>query len=296
MTASSSPVNGVAAPVATVNYHLWQPCNMSCGYCFATFVDTDTALRARSLPRDDSLALVAALCAAGFRKINFAGGEPTLCAWISDAMRLAKSRGLTTSIVTNGSRVSPEWMDDLDGCLDIFALSVDSVDADTQIGVGRVAAGKAPMSADDYLDICAAVKERGIRLKVNTVVSRFNADEDFRPFILAARPERWKIFQVLPVRFQNDARIGEFEIADAVFRRYVQRNATISERGVKVVPETNELMTGSYAMVDPLGRFYDDVRGMHTYSDPILKVGAEKALSQVSVSPDRFAERGGDYE
>ena len=72
--------------------------------------------------------------------------------------------------------------------------------------------------------------------------------------------------------------------------------AAIAERGVKVVPETNELMTGSYAMVDPLGRFYDDVRGMRAYSDPILKVGAEKALSQVSVSPERFAERGGDYE
>ena len=179
---------------------------------------------------------------------------------------------------------------------DIFALSVDSVDADTQIAIGRVAAGKAPMSADDYLAVCAAVAERGIRLKVNTVVSRFNADEDFRPFILAARPERWKIFQVLPVRFQNDARIDEFEISDAEFRRYVERNSTVAERGVKVVPESNELMTGSYAMVDPLGRFYDNVRGMHRYSDPILQVGVEKALSQVSVSPDRFAERGGDYE
>ena len=295
MTASSSPVNGVAAPVATVNYHVLRHCNMKCGYCFAIFEDTPAALLTRDLGREDSLALVAALCDAGFRKINFAGGEPTLCAWVSDATRLAKSRGLTTSIVTNGSRVSAQWLDGLDGSLDIFALSVDSVDAETQIGIGRVA-GKTPMSADDYLDICAAVKERGIRLKVNTVVSRFNADEDFRPFILAARPERWKIFQVLPVRRQNDARIGEFEIADAEFRRYVERNSAVSERGVKVVPESNELMTGSYAMVDPLGRFYDNVRGMHTYSDPILKVGAEKALSQVSVSPDRFAERGGDYE
>ena len=273
MTASSSPVS-VAAPVATVNYHILRPCNMKCGYCFAIFMDSPAARLTLGLGREDSLELVRLLRDAGFRKINFAGGEPTLCAWISDAMRLAKSRGLTTSIVTNGSRVSPEWLDDLDGCLDIFALSVDSVDADTQIGVGRVAAGKAPMSADDYLDICAAVKKRGIRLKVNTVVNRFNADEDFRPFILAARPERWKIFQVLPVRFQNDARIGEFEISDDEFRRYVERNSSVSERGVKVVPETNELMTGSYAMVDPLGRFYDDVRGMHTYSAPILKVGA----------------------
>ena len=295
MTASSSPVNGVAAPVATVNYHVWQPCNMKCGYCFAVFMDTPAALKSRGLEREDSLELVRLLCGAGFRKINFAGGEPTLCPWISDAIRLAKSRGLTTSIVTNGSRVSAEWLDGLDGSLDILALSVDSVDADTQIRIGRVA-GKTPMSADDYLAVCAAVRKRGMRLKVNTVVSRFNADEDFRPFILAARPERWKIFQVLPVRLQNDARIGEFEISDAEFQGYAERNSTVGAHGVKVVPESNELMTGSYAMVDPQGRFYDNVRGMHSYSDPILEVGVEKALSQVSVSPDRFAERGGNYE
>ena len=293
---TASPIRDVAAPiVATVNYHLWQPCNMECGYCFATFVDTPTGLKARSLPRDRSMELVRLLCAAGFRKINFAGGEPTICPWISDAIRLAKSLGLTTSIVTNASRASAKWLDALDGSLDIFALSVDSVDADTQIAIGRTVAGK-PMSADDYLAVCERVRERGMRLKVNTVVSQFNADEDFRPFILAARPERWKIFQTLPVSGQNDERIAEFAVSDGVFRRYVNRNAAVAERGVKVVPESNALMTGSYAMVDPLGRFYDDVRGTHTYSAPILDVGVEKALSQVSISPERFAERGGDYE
>ena len=289
------PVSRVAAPVATVNYHVLQPCNMKCGYCFAIFKDTPAALASRGLGREDALDLVRLLCGAGFRKINFAGGEPTLRAWISDAIRLAKSRGLTTSIVTNGSRVSPEWLDGLDGCLDILALSVDSVDADTQIRIGRVA-GKTPMSVDDYLAVCAAVRERGMRLKVNTVVSQFNADEDFRPFILAARPERWKIFQVLPVRLQNDARIAEFTISDAEFWGYVKRNSTVGAHGVKVVPESNALMTGSYAMVDPQGRFYDNVRGMHAYSAPILEVGVEKALSQVSISPERFAERGGNYE
>ncbi len=291
-----SPVNGVAAPiVSTVNYHLWQPCNMACGNCHSTYEDTLTVLKARSLPRDRSLELVRLLRAAGFRKINFAGGEPTLCPWISDAVRLAKSLGFVTSIVTNGSRASSEWLDGLDGSLDIFALSVDSVDADTQIGIGRTVAGK-PMSEGEYLAVCERVRERGIRLKVNTVVSQFNAEEDFRPFILAARPERWKIFQTLPVAGQNDERIAEFAVSDAVFRRYAERNAAVGEHGVKVVPESNALMTGSYAMVDPLGRFYDNVRGTHTYSEPILAVGAENALSQVSISPERFAERGGDYE
>ncbi len=281
--------------VTTVNYHLWKPCNMGCGYCFATFEETPTPLRARSLYRDDSIELTRLLCGAGFLKINFAGGEPTLCPWISDSIRMAKSHRLTTSIVTNGSRVTAKWLDDLDGCLDILALSVDSVDSATQRSIGRVVADD-PMSADDYLSVCSEVRKRGIRLKVNTVVSRFNKDEDFRPFIISAGPERWKIFQALPVQYQNDARIDEFTITVDDFERYVQRNSSVREIGVKVVPESNDLMTGSYIMVDPLGRFYDNVNGRHTYSHPILQVGVEDALSNVSVSPDRFEERGGNYE
>ena len=27
--------------VPAVNYHLWKPCNMRCGFCFATFEDIE---------------------------------------------------------------------------------------------------------------------------------------------------------------------------------------------------------------------------------------------------------------
>ena len=48
------------------------------------------------------------------------------------------------------------------------------------------------------------LKQRGIRLKINTVVSRSNCEEDLTGFIARARPERWKLLQVLPVGGQND--------------------------------------------------------------------------------------------
>ena len=54
-------------------------------------------------------------------------------------------------------------------------------------------------------------------------------------------------------------------------------------------------MTGSYVMVDPLGRFYDNTLGRHRYSSPILDVGVSAALGDVAVYPGRFEERGGVY-
>ena len=55
-------------------------------------------------------------------------------------------------------------------------------------------------------------------------------------------------------------------------------------------------MTGSYVMVDPAGRFFDNASGAHTYSRPILEVGVEEAFRQVSVDSRRFLSRGGLYD
>ena len=287
-------IHPVVRVASTVNYHLLQACNMSCGFCFATFLDTRAEKRLKS---EESAKLVDLIGEAGFGKINFAGGEPTLLPYLPELIKRAKSRSLVTSIVTNGSRITPEWLDGLAGSIDMIALSIDSVDAENQRKIGRVekGRGKWPISEERYLALGAMIRERGIRLKVNTVVNRENRAEDMRSFIVAMRPERWKIFQALPVAGQNDARIGDFAISDAEFWGYAERNRGVERDGIAVVPESNELMTGSYVMIDPEGRFYDNATGRHRYSKPILEAGVDAALNEVAVDTDRFLERGGRY-
>ena len=285
----------IPSRVTTVNYHLWKSCNMGCGFCFATFLDLPLQ-GASYLPQCDSTRLITLIAEAGIRKINFAGGEPTLCTWLPELICHAKSLGLTTSVVTNGSRITDVWLDNLSGCLDILAISIDSVDVESQRKIGRTVKGKPPITEEEYLGIGASAKARGIRLKVNTVVNRHNVDEDFRPFVSAMMPERWKIFQALPVEGQNDLHFDEFAITLDEFDLYVERNRPVERDGIRVVHENNEAMTGSYLMIDPLGRFFDNTRGQHTYSSPILEVGVETALTEIRVYPERFLERGGLYD
>ncbi len=271
---------------------------MSCGFCFATFGDLPGSPGARLLSQAEAIHLVDAFWEYGFRKVNFAGGEPTLCRWLPDLVRSAKSHGAVTSMVTNGSRIKDgrcDW-DSLKGSLDIVALSIDSIDAGAQQEIGRVAKGETPMTAADYQCIADRIKGSGSRLKVNTVVNSANYGEDLRQFILSLAPERWKIFQALPVQGQNDERISELMVSDEQFAAFVNLNRAVEEAGIKVVPENNELMTGSYIMVDPLGRFFDNTKGEHNYSRPILEVGIEEALREVAIYPERFVERGGQYD
>ena len=285
----------ISTEVPSVNYHLWKPCNMRCGFCFATFDDVkQDTLPKGHLSREDSLLLVDTLAQWGFEKINFAGGEPTLCPWLSDLIARAKERGMVTSIVTNGSRITSEWLDELNGNLDWIALSIDTVDPEKLKRSGRAVQNK-PISRDGYLQIIDRIKRNGIRLKINTVVTSATWEEDFAYFIRAANPERWKILQALAVDGQNNGRIDKYTVDADRFERYVERNRSVESEGIVVVPENNEMMTGSYIMVDPAGRFFDNTQGAHTYSSPILDVGIEDALREVSVNAERFRQRGGRY-
>lgn len=286
----------ITTQIPSVNFHLWKPCNMKCGFCFATFQDIghDTLPKGH-LPRKECLAVVEALAAAGFDKINFAGGEPTLCPWLPDLIRRARELQLTTSIVTNGSHITRAWLDRVDGCLDWVAVSIDTVDPEKLNRIGRTTRS-GPLSETDYLRIMDMFRQRGVRLKVNTVVTRINHEENLADFIVEARPERWKLLQALPVRGQNDGLIDQFVITDEEFARYVARNRYVESLDITVVPETNDLMTGSYVMVDPAGRFFDNVAGTYIYSHPINQIGVDAALREVSVDPGKFRLRDGLYD
>ena len=225
------------------------------------------------------------MVSARFDKVNFAVGEPTLCPWLPDLILRAKQLGCTTSMVANGSRVTPEWLDLVENSLDWATLSIDTVDPQKLEASGRTTRN-GPLSEDDYLGVIDLLKERGIRLKINTVVARSNCDEALTGFIATARPARWKLLQVLPVSGQNDGLVDDLVITPEQFAGYVDRNRCVEAMGVAVVPEDNDLMTGSYVMVDPAGRFFDNVAGAHVYSRPINDVGVGAALREVSVDPE----------
>ena len=284
-----------ASEIPSVNFHLWKPCNMSCRFCFATFQDLGRHILPKGhLAPEGCMVVIEALAEAGFEKINFAGGEPTLCPWLPDLIRRAKELALTTSLVTNGSRINRELLARTDGCLDWAAVSIDTLDPSKLQSMGRTTRN-GPLSELDYLRILEMLKEAGVRLKINTVVTLQNCDEDLGGFVSRARPERWKLFQVLPVGGQNDGQVNNLLIAQEEFDRYVARNRYVESLGITVVPESNELMTGSYVMVDPAGRFFDNVAGVHRYSRPINEVGVKAALEEVTVDPDKFRSRNGRY-
>ena len=282
--------------IPSVNYHLWQPCNMRCKFCYATFLDVKQSVLPKGhLPKEETIKVVEQIAKAGFEKITFAGGEPTLCPWLPDLIKTAKVMGMTTMIVTNGSKLTPEYLDSIQSHTDWITLSIDSVIHETQKEIGRAVNGK-PISAEDYLHIAQLIKERNIRLKLNTVVNRFNCMDNMSDFVIRLQPERWKLFQVLPIKGQNCSSVNPFLISKQEFDYFVAQHLYMEQLGIAVVPEDNDAMTGSYVMIDPAGRFFDNVSGELTYGRPILEVGVKEALEDITYDFTKFINRGGIYE
>jgi radical S-adenosyl methionine domain-containing protein 2 len=267
---------------------------MRCRFCFATFQDVRSQVLPKGhLPTEDALRLVE-LLSTRFRKLTFAGGEPLLCPWLPELVRTAKARGAVTMLVTNGSQLTPERLSRFEGSLDWVTLSIDSVSPETHARLGRAVHGKA-LTPDDYLRIAEGVRKAGMRFKVNTVVTSLNAQEDQAAFMRALRPERWKMLRVLPVEGQNSGKVEALLCPAEDFHSFVERHRPLEADGIVLVPEDNEDMRGSYAMVDPAGRFFDNATGGHRYSAPILQRGVDAAWSEVGFSMTRFEERGGRY-
>jgi radical S-adenosyl methionine domain-containing protein 2 len=281
----------------SVNLHFWQRCNMTCGFCFATYEDTRELLPRGHLGREVVLQLIDALAEHGAEKLTFVGGEPTLCPWLGELLERAKDLGLVTMIVSNGSRLlEPSYMETHLKALDWLTLSVDSLDHACNVASGRALKTGRTLSSAELLDIGARARALGMALKLNTVVHRGNQDEDLSAFVRELGPRRWKILQALRVEGQNDSRFGEFEIDRASFDAFVDRHRALADYGVEIVDEANEDMRGTYAMIDPAGRFFDSATGTHRYSQPILQVGVEQAWAQVCFDPNGFEARGGDYD
>ncbi len=281
----------------SVNLHHLNPCNYSCGFCHAGFASA----KCSHVPQAELHEIIRQISSAptapgrGSRKVTFAGGEPLLSPTIFEDIAFAKHQGLFTALVTNGSLLTKEKINRVASDLDWLSISIDSLDAQTNRRIGRAARG-IPVSAGDYLAKIQEAHRLGIRVKLNTVVNRANVGEDFSAFIRAAQPRRWKLFQAVQIAEENSQVFDKWAISEAAFRDFVARHESLSREGVVLVPETQEDIYGTYAMVAPNGCFFDNSLGTYRYSRPIVSVGIEAAWAEITFSPERFRARQGDYD
>ncbi|MBP7283466.1 MAG: viperin family antiviral radical SAM protein [Leptospiraceae bacterium] len=275
----------------TVNFHLTRACNYKCKYCYAHFIGMNL------LDLAQSQKIIEEIAKAGFGKINFAGGEPLTYKPLGHLIRLAKHLNLKTSIITNGSLLTKDWLKENVKFLDIIGISCDSSIESTQkiLGRGNGSAVEKVKQAFSIIQEYNLNTDNPIFTKLNSVITSYNYKEDMTNFVLNLGINRWKIFQVLRIEGENDKDIENLAISNIEFQEFVNKHIPLKQYGIDVVAEDNDNMTNSYLMINPEGQFYQNASGNYIKSESIIKVGIESALEQISFQYSKFIDRGGAY-
>ena len=140
----------------------------------------------------------------------------------------------------------------------------------------------------------------GYGLKLNTVVTSVNSDDDMSELVGFLKPHRWKIFKVLRIEGENDERVEPLLISQEQFEKYMARHRRYLQdfEGTQIVSEDNEDMLGTYAMIDPQGMVYTNLHSRYHYSkQSVGDIGFLAAWAQVmdGFSNIGFEKRGGKW-
>ncbi len=93
------------------------------------------------------------------------------------------------------------------------------------------------------------------------------------------------------VEGENDYEVDSLLITEEQFMSFFDRHKHLNP-----IYETNDVFRGSYVMLDPLGRFFQNSKGHIEYSRSILDVDPLEALAEVGWNREKFVKRGGIYE
>ena len=282
-----------------VNWHLEAYCNYGCKFCYAPLREQREKER---ISKDEGFIILQSIADYGVEKINFVGGEPMLNPYIDDWIIAAKELGLVTSIVSNGTKMTDEWLLRMAPHLDWLGLSIDASNDKIHARIGRGRIGEIRDNKSSHLKRCLEIsrfaKKIGYGLKLNTVICSENIFDDMSELVSEMQPNRWKLFKVLPISGQNDGLVDSMLVTDLQFQKYVNRHKEklTNQKSIQIVSEDNDEMLGTYAMIDPQSLVYTNLNGNYFFSKKsILEVGFSNAWGEVNAgfSNDKFNERGG---
>lgn len=292
------PVTSIAKPAPdtyssgedkpiSVNLVLTEQCNYQCKFCFGKYKNRDFFNYGRILD------IPCILKQLGTKKLTIEGGEPFLRLRLLELiLEEAKKCGLTTMVISNGSLIKKEQLKRIAPYLDWLGLSIDSPDEETERLLGRGFGNHVAK----VKKVAEWTHENGIYLKTNTVVTRYNLNDNLVPLLLELKPKRAKFFQFLHIEGANDEYAEELKITKEEFMEFVERHRVLEKYGISVAAETNDDMIGSYLMLFPDGRFFNNNHGRYQHTEHTIFDNPYLALREAMWIPEKFFRRGGIYE
>ncbi len=278
-----------------VNYHVTNHCNYDCVYCFGKFKNQRDPSLEEAKTIIDKIAVYFKENQIADGRINFAGGEPTLYTHLDELIEYASSLGIDVSIVTNGSCLTAERIRKWKGKVACIGISIDSINHKTNCDIGRCCQDvDVAVEYQRWIALSKIIHECNIRLKINTVVSRLNLQEDLSPLYRALKPDKIKFFQMHLIDGIND-KAKEYDITIEEFEDFCNHHREFQSI---LFAEPCGSMENSYLMINPSGEFQLNNNGRYQTFGDLKTAPLSQILRNVPMDGEKFVARyvGGGAE
>jgi len=252
----------------SINFHITQRCNYKCHFCFATFGQNN-----RELSEIEQIELIKELTDNGCEKLNFAGGEPTLVKNLPKLIKFSKDLGVFTSLISNGTRLTKKFLEQTYKDIDLIGLSIDSAIEEINYQLGRcLTRNNEKIKPYSHINLIKnrveLIKKYNVPLKINTVVTSLNWDEDLNELISLLHPIRWKILELTLLSENKFSFASKFEsLKTWQFDKFIQ-----THKNLNPIIESNDISNESYLMVTPNGKFFQNWCGNLRNSSKLIKI------------------------
>ena len=251
-----------------INIHIIEACNYKCKHCFAKFDSKQI------LPIEQWKKVVDNIIdSINVSEFNIAGGEPLLYRDLLKLVQHIKEKECKCSIISNGSLMTNEWIELYAKYFDTIGLSIDSLIPDTLYMLGRIDKNQSFITVDRLKEICDLIKKINpkCKIKINTVVSQYNKNENLYEMMKHLKIDRWKIIKMR--QFDDGTTNNTYlAVSREEFNEFILNNIGILTPishdqsyvceidGLNIVIE--EDLEGGYLIVDSNGYLIDNTNTM----------------------------------